>query len=323
MARRWLIGSTVIALGGLLSLAAAEGSLCLAKRWSLVRGATPAPTAYDPEIGWILVGPHRQAHVSSDFDVTVRIDRHGRRVPAVQGSPQSAAAIVFLGDSTTFGWGVEAEEAFPELVGAALGQRVANLAVPGYGVDQSVALFERQGLAERPSRVVLTLSENDLSETSAAVSYGRTKMHSSAVATGLAVSPARDRDWGWAERSSLWTALRARWGSWSADLQPSREQQLELVVAWVDRARLACRSRGAELVVIDWDVISEQVAERWSAERLAFVRVSPLLRDLQASGVRPVFADDPHWVAETHRVIAREIIALLRPTRGAGGALLF
>lgn len=313
MARRWLVGSTVIALGGLLSLAAAEGSLRLAKRWSLVRGTTPAPTAYDPEIGWILVGPHRQAHVASDFNVTVRIDPHGRRVPAVQVSPESAETIVFLGDSTTFGWGVEAEQAFPELVGAALGQRVVNLAVPGYGVDQSVTLFERQGLAERPGRVVLTLSENDLLETSAAVSYGRTKMHSSALATGLAVSPASDRDWGWAERSSLWTALRARWRSRAVDRQPSREQQLELVVAWVDRARRACESRGSELVVVDWGVISEPVSERWSAEGLSVVRVSPLLRDLQATGVRPVFDDDPHWVAETHRAVARELISVLRP----------
>ena len=150
-------------LVGLLGLGGSEAALRAAKRRNLLPGATPAPSTYDPEIGCVLVGPHQQSHVASDFDVLVRLDRNGRRVPAKTASPLDLqGTIVFVGDSTTFGWGVEAAAAFPEIVGAALRHRVVNLGVPGYGVDQSVTLLERQGLAENPSWVVLMLAGNDL-----------------------------------------------------------------------------------------------------------------------------------------------------------------
>ena len=258
-----------------------------------------------------MVGPHQQSHVSSDFDVLVRLDRNGRRVPAKTASPLDLqGTIVFVGDSTTFGWGVEAAAAFPEIVGAALRHRVVNLGVPGYGVDQSVTLLERQGLAENPSWVVLMLAGNDLIETSAGVSYGRTKIQSRLVAGALEVSAAGSRAVGWLEYSALWTALRARWRF--GERPASREQQLALVGAWVDRARGACQASHSNLLVVDWDVISDEYAESWTAQGLAVVRVGPLLRDLQAAGVRPIFAHDPHWVGKTHEVVAREIVNVLR-----------
>ena len=77
--------------------------------------------------------------------------------------------IVILGDSVTYGHGVEAEEAFPHLLEAALrGQGrdvdVFNMGLPGWSTLQERFAYERIARAYKPSVVVLAVCLNDLAE---------------------------------------------------------------------------------------------------------------------------------------------------------------
>ena len=89
--------------------------------------------------------------------VQVRTSAEGFRGP---GPPESGPWVLALGCSTTFGWAVEADAAWPAQLEARLGQPVVNGGVPGWSTAQGV----RGGpplLAHRPSQVVLGFGVRD------------------------------------------------------------------------------------------------------------------------------------------------------------------
>ncbi|MDD5128102.1 MAG: GDSL-type esterase/lipase family protein [Candidatus Omnitrophica bacterium] len=81
--------------------------------------------------------------------------------------PEGVYRIVILGDSISFGWGVEMEQAFPELLEGFLNERdpgryeVINFSVPGYNFSQEVATLERKCLGYHPDLVIFSVCGND------------------------------------------------------------------------------------------------------------------------------------------------------------------
>jgi hypothetical protein len=71
--------------------------------------------------------------------------------------------VVVLGDSYSFGNGVDDGEEYPAVLAALLRGRanVVNLGVPGYGLTQEIRLFYEFGQAYDPAIVVVQFSEND------------------------------------------------------------------------------------------------------------------------------------------------------------------
>ena len=74
--------------------------------------------------------------------------------------PPEGPWTLVLGCSTTFGWGVEADEAWPARLGAHLGEAVVNGGVPGWSTQQAV-LGAGRYLALQPTRVVLAYIVRD------------------------------------------------------------------------------------------------------------------------------------------------------------------
>jgi lysophospholipase L1-like esterase len=77
--------------------------------------------------------------------------------------------IACLGDSFTFGWGVEDKESFPERLQARLEEgptrgvwQVLNCGLPGYNTWQQLRLYERAIRPEQPDIVVIGWYLNDL-----------------------------------------------------------------------------------------------------------------------------------------------------------------
>jgi len=82
--------------------------------------------------------------------------------PAVPpGGDPSARLVVFLGDSITRGHTLPPEQAFPHLVGQALGVPVRNAGVNGDTTAGALARLEPDVLAWRPRVVVVELGAND------------------------------------------------------------------------------------------------------------------------------------------------------------------
>ena len=72
--------------------------------------------------------------------------------------------VLFLGDSFTFGWGLELQYSFPRQLAALLGERsweIINLGVPGYNTIMEILHFEQAGLKYSPDLVILMYHLND------------------------------------------------------------------------------------------------------------------------------------------------------------------
>ena len=142
---------------------------------------TDVPLVYDATLGW-RNAPGRWRQVMSDGrEIPVRIDARGfRDREASAPGPADAFRVLALGDSFTWGWGVRAREAFPEVLETVLREggrsaEVLNAGTPGWGTDQELLLLRRLGGSLDPDLVVLLLFVNDLSDNMNTVAYGTPK----------------------------------------------------------------------------------------------------------------------------------------------------
>jgi len=126
-------------------------------------GPTPtvAPTGMivgDPRLGHRHVPGARIRAEGDGFSVTYRIDALGaRRIPAHDGAPEGRPVVEVLGDSFTFGHGVEDGEAYPAVLQADHwpGVEVRNRGVNGYGPFHALGWLEEAAADSPPPARVL------------------------------------------------------------------------------------------------------------------------------------------------------------------------
>ncbi len=124
---------------------------------SFVTGASSGPRGpsifvADPAVGWVLrPGQHDGGAVT----VTSQGYRGAREVAAGE------RPVVFLGDSFTYGSGVRDAETFPALIERAIDRPVANLGIPGFGLDQMWATLRGKALPLAPRALVIGFVDVD------------------------------------------------------------------------------------------------------------------------------------------------------------------
>lgn len=83
--------------------------------------------------------------------------------------PDGVFRILLLGDSVTYGWGVEREERFSDIIEQELDQRdpnrsfeILNIAVPGYETTHQLYSWQSLGKTFAPDLVVVIFNQNDV-----------------------------------------------------------------------------------------------------------------------------------------------------------------
>ena len=160
-------------LGCLLLLSGAESALRLKQYW-IERSDQMAPgmTRYDPDLGWRLTPNWHGRHRNWDFDVQYSINSLGFRADSLFPDRRGSNVCAVVGDSFTFGLGVNDRQTFVHLLdaNASVGWQFVNFAVPGYSTDQELLLIEHDVLAFKPQRILLVVYlGNDLLDNSRAV----------------------------------------------------------------------------------------------------------------------------------------------------------
>jgi len=86
-------------------------------------------------------------------------------------NPEDTIRIAVLGDSFTFGYGVEMEESYPKIFEETVNQKimgeieVINFGVPGYGTDDSLLMLSEKAVRYNPDIILLAFDgQTDLSE---------------------------------------------------------------------------------------------------------------------------------------------------------------
>jgi lysophospholipase L1-like esterase len=132
---------------------------------------------YDETLGWSHRPGQRGRFEYEDFSVEVAINSVGLRdteysLKRVPGKKR----MLLLGDSLTWGFGVEQNESFGEV----LEQRhpdweIINGGVSGYGTDQEYLYYTTQGAAYKPDVVLTLFSGNDPENSFHPVQYWHNK----------------------------------------------------------------------------------------------------------------------------------------------------
>lgn len=112
----------------------------------------------DPELGWRM-----KPNFARD---DVHHDARGFRRTSSRATTEVGAAkpmrIVAIGDSFTYGLGVADADTYASQLALATDSDVINAGVNGYGVDQALLLWEREGAALAPDVVVLGIYVDDV-----------------------------------------------------------------------------------------------------------------------------------------------------------------
>lgn len=148
------------ALAVLLVLGMAEAALRV--RGPVRAGGLLALHRYSEVYGW---EPRPGVHVmQSGKSVSVNRAGYRGREASRQGDGRETR-VLLLGDSIAFGLEVGDHETFAHRLDLEDGFEVVNLAVDGYGPDQSLLKLEREGLGFRPDVVIMNVClENDFAD---------------------------------------------------------------------------------------------------------------------------------------------------------------
>ena len=246
--------------------------------------------------------------------------------------PSGTRRVVFVGDSVTFGAGVEDDEPFPRLLEADVNASTAgpietvNTGVVGYNTVQELARLEQAGLPYQPDVVVLTFVVNDLLETFSIFDHQYEP-------TGLLAGPKI-----WLRRNShLYRFVQQMYWRLGQELRRAREGPTEPLrkrdrvderLATLAEMVRTTRTSGASFLLVLYpdnlgDPVSpgpsgERLTVREELERFAAREQVPLfdlttalgdVRDPRARQYR--LREDPHPSPEGHRVIADALRAPL------------
>ena len=131
------------------------------------------------EPGSVRTVPGWQGEMTMDGrTVPVRLDALGLRSPEIGPRQPGELRVLCLGDSLTFGYGVAAEETWPDALRGLLAERLGrpvitgNAAVPGYGTVEQARCMRRIGPAFDADVVLTTIYlGNDFTDDQVAARY--------------------------------------------------------------------------------------------------------------------------------------------------------
>ena len=287
-----------------------------------------------------------------EFLVTATHDSFGHRgVPVGRERTPGRARVLVLGDSFTYGLGVEDDETYCARLQAEVpALEVVNAGVNGYGTGQQLLLLREDGLLFEPDIVIVGFFSNDLSDNvvgptraSFVLEDGALRELSSPEAV-LASAPANRSDRrGWlrssyayrflSDRGKQLRAARAKADAPAGALTGERrESAWQLALALLREIHRTAREGGARMVLL---VIPEQVQVqhdgRWpgydendhdvldrlhpfaEAENIPLVDPLPALHQAYAVSAEPLYyREDRHMRPEGHAIVARVLADALR-----------
>ncbi len=143
----------------LLVLLAFEAVLRVAKTVRDDRASAAGWIVHSSEVGWA----PRPGFDGVALTTPRAFDSRGYfTVDTAQVAGATRPRIICLGDSNTFGWGVDAGATFAELLDRRLSDMdVINLGVIGYSSFQGLKVLKHRGLALEPTIVVASFNHND------------------------------------------------------------------------------------------------------------------------------------------------------------------
>lgn len=296
----------------------------------------------DPDLIYRLRPEHTVAWSSPEFTEVSHTNALGLRGGEVGPKGAGERRILAIGDSFTYGHGVQDAETYPAVVEEILRARgndvrVLNAGVPGYNTDQAYAWMLRDGFALAPDVVLAGVHCSDVSDNYESALYelddGRlvrratsdTRMYRLGSLVGLLPSVVRDsRIFDLLVASIEWhDAPSARPAVADLDAWSFRKMRLELD----DLARRVSAREAALVVVLmpckkalaaDAPDPYGPLATELAADGITVLAAGPALAE-RVGDLRPLFfRDDPHLDVAGNRALATIVAEHVEDLVGGG-----
>lgn len=306
----------------------------------------PADTSgffdYDPELGWRGRAGAHGVLSGWEFTSDIRLNARGFRDTEVAvAKPPGVFRVVLLGDSITWGHGVEQSQRYGDILTEDLhlqgrAVQVVNLAVSGYGTDQELLLWEREGRSYCADLVLLGLYENDVRENALAFQgrypkpYFRLTPDGALTLTHVPVPRVSDwepggldhvrpRDWirghvrVWAALAMVRQAFR---GSATAAPPPPSPAGLDLTAALIRRLAARVTGDGSAFAIVILPDLFYSGSTKAAAARAAVgatLDLSATFRRAAPDGAALFYRlDGAHWTPRAHALAADAIASWMR-----------
>jgi len=308
----------------ILSLLAVEGAVRVyARVTKQERGMTS-----DPELGWRPLPNVEKIGDIWGVSRPASTNSHGwRDRERTYAKRRGTLRAVAIGDSFTFGVGVDDGERFTDVLSAKMQQlEVVNLGVAGYGPDQELRALELYGVEYQPDLVFLTIFlGNDLADIRYERLYSWPKPHYSLEGGRLKLWKPR-LTWGIHARTASYLAEFLYQYLTNADAQgiPAPELTTAHLVPLFDvivrQIAKVTAEHGARLVAVmayPADQLSDEPSELSQHVTQTLEQVNVVRLDTKTifagwpDASRLLYSTDGHWNAKGHAVVADGIRDLL------------
>jgi lysophospholipase L1-like esterase len=264
-----------------------------------------------------LIYRHPPGHSGHYQGVDVSFNELGLRDRPIGAKAGDEFRVLFLGDSITFGWGVEVEKTFPRVLevelqkGSAGTVRTINSGVGSYNTTQELGFLRRHGDSLAPDLVLLVYHPNDVN-TSKSPEAARTERSFRGKKPHEMVNLLLRRLWSY--RLFLHT-YKGRTQRTSADPEsPGWRRSMESVEAMA----AYCRERGIPFAAFLWRIGPDPVSDALDTDLSTLSdRVGFPYADAQqwyaGHGLIEVTNSlvDPHPNAEGHELFALGLAGFL------------
>jgi len=265
----------------------------------------------DTHTGWRMRPQTRFPWTNRDWSTTVIANNSGFRNVRDFSESDQGRIIALVGDSFTFGSGVNTDETYGAVLETTTNNAVYNFGMPGFGIDQMWLSARHQALPLKPSFVVMAFIEDDFRRSLVAyrpgegfnkpvfkVVEGRLVRKTAEDAPGAfsRIVYGRSRLMAAADRASVTLGWRYGVGEWWTVNR-----------AVFDALGEDCRAAGVKLIFLyipdkSWRPIPavQSYMQQTGAEFL------DLSQTIQPKGI--FFARDGHMNASGHRFIAESLV---------------
>ncbi|MBI3009246.1 MAG: hypothetical protein HYY56_07025 [Candidatus Omnitrophica bacterium] len=299
----------------------------------------------DEKLGFRLVPNYKMRYKTSEFDTSIKINSEGLRDCEYQKDKDSTTfRILVLGDSFSFGFGVNLEDSYPKILEAMLNNKVngrvkkyevINAGVDGYGTGQEYIYLEELGNRYKPDLVIVGLYSNDVQDVMAGIpsAFAKTRVKNRfyflSYLRGLQILLART-----VKEDIRSEVLQIYQDTYS----PRFENALQKTKEYLIKIRDFSHSIDSETLILIIPLTFEIDRSNWKKKGLGKlcgedffdknmskfsdiftgfgkkedIPTLPLLPIFRNSKVMPLyFTRDPHWTKEGHRLAAESIYNFL------------
>lgn len=305
---------------------------------------------FRPDLPWLFdLRPGAEGRISDMGDAFYRINADGLRDAVyVRPKPEGVFRVVVLGDSVSFGYGVEEAEAYPQVLEESLSEllpdfpiEIINLGVGGYNAYNEARLLEGIGRSYEPDLVLVQFCINDLNDPTIHFD-AQTRIALSAIPDAAFPDPSQRRGSAqlpsgmsrWCRASKLCAAVQDIWLSRAApefDDQARRDAVISIEAAdrpewaWLEaryrEMESASNGIGASFAVLAFPYqkqlaeqsphpVQAQLATMGRKHSWLVIDPLPAFQEAHAEGT-PLFTDWWHPTAAGHRIAAMETLRAL------------